>query len=68
LSLGQDDWAKKKDDIVHIIRSNGGTVFDDWSAIFPMQGKHFEANTRWVMKKEDFQCTVDNNIDRVFSC
>ncbi|KAI0006117.1 hypothetical protein BJV74DRAFT_761212 [Russula compacta] len=54
LSVGCDR-EREKEIIMRTIRTNGGTVFDDWSDIFSLAGEYSANRKRWVI-------TSDNNI------
>lgn len=44
-----------KDSVMLAIKHNGGTVIDDWSSIFPMEGTHSQSNKRWIASQENFK-------------
>jgi hypothetical protein len=46
---------KLKDSVMLAIKHNGGTVIDDWSSIFPMEGTHSQSNKRWIASQENFK-------------
>ncbi|KAG1832043.1 hypothetical protein EV424DRAFT_1313201 [Suillus variegatus] len=46
---------KMKDSVMLAIKHNGGTVIDDWSSIFPMEGTHSQSNKRWIASQENFK-------------
>ncbi|KAI0933134.1 hypothetical protein AcV7_004695 [Taiwanofungus camphoratus] len=66
LSLGNSNWEKEKDRLMQAIKNNGGTVIDDWSHIFTMEGTHSQNNKRWVVLKETVKWTGRDDIGRVF--
>jgi hypothetical protein len=66
LSPGNDNREKHRDNVVSAIKNNGGTVIDDWSQIFPMEGTHSNTNKRWVACAEDVKWVAKNGIQRVF--
>ncbi|KAH7889377.1 hypothetical protein F5I97DRAFT_1800278 [Phlebopus sp. FC_14] len=55
-----------KENAVSAIRQHGGLVIDDWSSVFTMEGKHSQANKRWIATPEDFRWKSETNLDRVF--
>jgi hypothetical protein len=66
LSSSVNKWGKDKDYIMAAVRNTGGTVIDDWSSIFRMEGKHSHSNNRWVIEKSDVRWTGKDDIERVF--
>lgn len=48
------------------IKHTGSTVFDDWGSIIKMEGRHSNANHRWVIEKSDVSWTGSDDIERVF--
>ena len=66
LSAGNDNWEQKKDSVMFAIKNNGGTVVDDWSQIISMQGKHSNANKRWVAYAKDAKWIGQCGLERVF--
>ncbi|TDL21567.1 hypothetical protein BD410DRAFT_724157 [Rickenella mellea] len=66
LGPGNEQWAQEKDLLVRSITDTGGTVFSEWSDVFPMQGKHSNAGKRWVMSYEDVKFTQKEGIERMF--
>lgn len=63
---GKNSWVREKDSLVRTIKENGGTVLGDWSDIFTLQGKHTNANKRWIICAEDVRFTQRDGIDRAF--
>ena len=66
LSVGNDNWEQEKDSVMFAIKNNGGTVVDDWSQIISMQGKHSNANRRWVAYAKDAKWIGLDGLERVF--
>ena len=66
LSPGRENWERTRDDLMMAIKSNGGTVIEDWSHIFPMEGIHSNANKRWVGVAGDVRWLPKDGIQRVF--
>jgi hypothetical protein len=66
LSVGNENWERDKDRLMNAIKNNGGTVIDDWANIFKMDGKHSNANKRWVVHKEEVQWVGREDMERVF--
>ncbi|KAG1756675.1 uncharacterized protein EDB91DRAFT_1093869 [Suillus paluster] len=58
-----------KDSVMLAIKHNGGTVIDDWSSIFPMEGSHSQSNKRWIASRENFKFNPKpefEGLERVF--
>jgi hypothetical protein len=54
VTWSNNEWdGKEKLKVVSTIKNLGGTVLDDWFSIYPMNGKSSNANTRWIMDKEE---------------
>ncbi|KIM87177.1 hypothetical protein PILCRDRAFT_815647 [Piloderma croceum F 1598] len=66
LSPGNDNREKHRDNVISAIKNNGGTVIEDWSQIFPMEGTHSHMNKRWVACAEDVKWVAKDGIQRVF--
>ena len=65
-SPGNDNWEKIRDNVILTIKNNGGTVIEDWSHIFPMDGIHSNSNKRWVAVANDVRWVSKDGIQRVF--
>jgi hypothetical protein len=66
LSPGNENRERDRDDVMLAIKSNGGTVIEDWSHIFPIEGTHSNFNKRWVAIAEDIRWVPKDGIQRVF--
>lgn len=55
LTVGNKNPEQMKDDVMLAIKHNGGTVIDDWSNIFCMEGVHSQSNKRWTTSQESFK-------------
>jgi len=66
LSPGNKNWEKIRENVMLAIKNNGGTVIEDWSCIFPMDGIHSNSNKRWVAVADDVQWVPKDGIQRVF--
>ncbi|KAG2349778.1 hypothetical protein BDR05DRAFT_253633 [Suillus weaverae] len=55
LSVRNKHPEQTKDSVMLAIKHNGGTVIDDWSSIFPMEGTHSQSNKRWIASQENFK-------------
>lgn len=65
LSVGLD-WEKEKETITKIIRTNGGTVLDDWSDIFSLVGEYSSNKKRWVITSDNISTEMKDDIQQVF--
>jgi DNA repair Crb2-like protein len=65
LSVGRD-WEREKDMITRIIRTNGGTVLDDWSDIFSLAGEYKCNRKRWVITSDNIGAEMKDDIQQVF--
>jgi hypothetical protein len=65
LSVGPD-WEREKEIITRIIRTNGGTVLDDWSDIFSLAGEYSSNKKRWVITSDNIGTEMKNDIHQVF--
>ena len=65
LSLGRD-WEREKDMITRIIKTNGGTVLDDWSDIFSLAGEYSSNKKRWVITSDNIGTELKDDIHQVF--
>jgi hypothetical protein len=65
LSVGRD-WEREKDMITRIIRTNGGTVLDDWSDIFSLAGEYSFNKKRWVITSDNIGTELKDDIHQVF--
>ena len=65
LSVGRD-WEREKDMITRIIRTNGGTVLDDWSDIFSLVGEYSFNKKRWVITSDNIGTELKDDIHQVF--
>jgi len=65
LSVGRD-WEKEKEIIMRIIRTNGGTVLDDWSDIFSLAGEYSADKKRWVIISDNIGTETKRDIQQVF--
>jgi len=66
LSPGNDNGETARDNAILSIKNNGGTVIEDWSHIFPMEGTHSNSNKRWVAVADDIRWAPKDGIQRVF--
>jgi hypothetical protein len=66
LSPGKENWEKTRENVMLAIKNNGGTVIEDWSYIFSMDGNHSNSNKRWVAVADDVQWVPKDGIQRVF--
>lgn len=55
LTVGNKNPERMKDNVMLAIKHNGGTVIDDWSNIFSMEGVHSQSNKRWTASQENFK-------------
>jgi len=55
LTIGNKNPEQMKDSVMLAIKQNGGTVIDDWSSIFSMEGAHSHSNKRWTASQDDFK-------------
>jgi len=58
----QGDRAK----LVKIIKSNGGTVIDDWFSLIRMEGDFSRSNKQWVAHAKDVKWIGKQSIQRIF--
>jgi hypothetical protein len=65
LSVGCDR-EKEKETIMRVIRSNGGTVLDDWSDVFSLAGEYSANKKRWVITSDNIGTDVKHDIQQVF--
>lgn len=66
LSVGRDR-EKEKEIIMRTIRTNGGTVLDDWSDIFSLAGEYSANKKRWVIASDNNIGTeMKHDIQQVF--
>jgi hypothetical protein len=65
LSVGRD-WEREKDMITRIIRTNGGTVLDDWTDFFSLAGEYSSNKKRWVITSDNIGTELKNDIHQVF--
>jgi hypothetical protein len=65
LSVGPD-WEREKDTITRIIRTNGGTVLEDWSDIFSLAGEYSSNKKRWIITSDNIGTEMKNDIQQVF--
>ena len=65
LSLGRD-WEREKDMITRIIKTNGGTVLDDWTDIFSLAGEYSSNKKRWVITSDNIGTELKDDIHQVF--
>ena len=65
LSVGRD-WEKEKDKITRIIRTNGGTVLDDWSDIISLAGDYSRNKKRWVITSDNIGTELKDDVHQVF--
>src|SRR5260370_34962734 len=61
LSVGRD-WEREKDMITRIIRTNGGTVLDDWAGIFSLVGEYTCNKKRWVITSANMSTAMNDDI------
>ena len=64
LSVGCD-WEKEKETIMRIIRTNGGSVLDDWSDIFSLAGEYLASKRRWVITSDNIGTETKHDIQQV---
>lgn len=60
------DWEKEKETIMRIIKTNGGTVLDDWSDIFSLAGEYSANKKRWVIRSDSIGTELKHDIQQVF--
>ncbi|KAI0306486.1 hypothetical protein B0F90DRAFT_1665773 [Multifurca ochricompacta] len=60
------DREKEKESIVKIIKSNGGTVLDDWSHIFSLAGEYSTNKKRWAIASDNISTDLKHDIHQVF--
>jgi hypothetical protein len=65
LSVGCD-WEKEKETIMRIIKTNGGTVLDDWSDVFSLAGEYSTNKKRWVITSDNIGTDSKHDIQQVF--
>ena len=65
LSVGCDR-EKEKETIMRVIRSNGGTVLDDWSDVFSLAGEYSANKKRWVITSDNIGTDVKHDVQQVF--
>jgi hypothetical protein len=65
LSVGSDR-EREKDMITRIIRTNGGTVLDDWSDIFSLVGEYSSNKKRWVITSDNIGAQLKDDIHQVY--
>ncbi|KAI0282996.1 hypothetical protein BGY98DRAFT_911778 [Russula aff. rugulosa BPL654] len=65
LSVGRD-WEREKEMITRIIRTNGGTVLDDWSDIFSLAGEYSSNKKRWVITSDNIGAELKDDVHQVF--
>lgn len=65
LSVGCDR-EKEKETIMRIIKTNGGTVLDDWSDVFSLAGEYSMNKKRWVVTSDNFCTDRKHDIQQVF--
>jgi hypothetical protein len=65
LSVGSD-WEKEKETIMKIIKTNGGTVLDDWSDILSLVGEYSSNKKRWVITSDSIGTEMKDDIQQVF--
>lgn len=65
LSVGRD-WEKQKDAITRIIKTNGGTVLDDWSDVFSLAGEYSVNKKRWVITSDNISAELKADVHQVF--
>lgn len=66
LSATKRSWEKEKEIVMSSVKNTGGFVIDDLTTILRMEGRHFNNNNRWVIKKEDVKWVGDEDIRRLF--
>ena len=65
LSVGCDR-EKEKETIMRIIKTNGGTVLDDWSDVFSLAGEYSANKKRWVITSDNIGTDMKHDIQQVF--
>lgn len=65
LSVGCDR-EKEKEAIMRIIKTNGGTVLDDWSDVFSLAGEYSTNKKRWVITSDNVCTDRKHDIQQVF--
>jgi DNA repair protein Crb2 Tudor domain/BRCA1 C Terminus (BRCT) domain len=65
MSVGSD-WEKEKEIIMRIIKTNGGTVLDDWSDIVALAGEYSANKKRWVITSDNIGIEMKHDIQQVF--
>ncbi|KAI0302130.1 hypothetical protein BC826DRAFT_987384 [Russula brevipes] len=65
LSVGRDR-EKEKEAIMRIIRTNGGTVLDDWSEILSVAGEHSTNKKRWFITSDNIGTEMKHDVQQIF--
>ena len=65
LSVGCDR-EKEKEAIMRIIKTNGGTVLDDWSDVFSLAGEYSANKKRWVITSDNIVTDIKHDVQQVF--
>jgi DNA repair protein Crb2 Tudor domain/BRCA1 C Terminus (BRCT) domain len=65
MSVGSDR-EKEKEMIMRIIKTNGGTVLDDWSDIVALTGEYSANKKRWVITSDNIGIEMKHDIQQVF--
>ncbi|KAG2157211.1 hypothetical protein DEU56DRAFT_722795 [Suillus clintonianus] len=54
-SVQNEHPEQMKDSVMLAVKHNGGTVIDDWSSIFHIEGVYSQSNKRWVASQDNFK-------------
>jgi hypothetical protein len=65
MSVGSD-WEKEKETVMRTIKTNGGTVLDDWSDVFSLAGEYSANKKRWVITSDNVGIEMKHDIQQVF--
>ncbi|KAI0256789.1 hypothetical protein BJV78DRAFT_1117205 [Lactifluus subvellereus] len=65
MSVGSD-WEKEKEVMMRIIKTNGGTVLDDWSDVFSLAGEYSTNKKRWAITSDNVGLEMKHDIQQVF--
>jgi hypothetical protein len=65
LSVGCDR-EKEKEIIMRIIKTNGGTVLDDWTDVLSLAGEYSANKKRWVITSDNIGTDIKHDIQQVF--
>ena len=66
LGPGNTGWEQERDRLINTINEAGGTVINDWSDIFTLEGRHEYANKRWIITENDLEYVPVEDVESVF--